>query len=86
MFYNKRQILSNLSLEIHKQEILGMLGPNALYLLFFILQIEDPSFKVLIDGIDCTNIPIYERAKNLKLICPTIWWFYTRFNSLENLN
>ena len=28
MFYNKRQILNNLSLNINKQEILGMLGPN----------------------------------------------------------
>ena len=28
MFYNKRQILNNLNLEINKQEILGMLGPN----------------------------------------------------------
>ena len=28
MFYNKRQILNNLNLDINKQEILGMLGPN----------------------------------------------------------
>ena len=28
VFYNKRQILSNLNLKIYKQEILGMLGPN----------------------------------------------------------
>ena len=28
MFYNKRQILNNLSLKINKQEVLGMLGPN----------------------------------------------------------
>ena len=28
MFYNKRQILNNLNLEINKQEVLGMLGPN----------------------------------------------------------
>jgi len=28
VFYNKRQILSNLNLKINKQEILGMLGPN----------------------------------------------------------
>ena len=28
MFYNQRQILNNLNLEINKQEVLGMLGPN----------------------------------------------------------
>ena len=28
MFYNKRQILNNLSLKINKQEVLGILGPN----------------------------------------------------------
>ena len=28
VFYNKRQILNNLNLNINRQEILGMLGPN----------------------------------------------------------
>ena len=28
MFYNKRQIINNLSLKINRQEVLGMLGPN----------------------------------------------------------
>ena len=28
MFYNRRQILNNLSLKINRQEVLGMLGPN----------------------------------------------------------
>ena len=28
MFYNRRQILNNLTLKINKQEVLGMLGPN----------------------------------------------------------
>ena len=28
MFYNKRQILNDLNLQINKQEVLGMLGPN----------------------------------------------------------
>ena len=28
IFYNKRQIINNLSMKINKQEILGMLGPN----------------------------------------------------------
>ena len=28
VFYNKRQIIDNLNLQINKEEILGMLGPN----------------------------------------------------------
>ena len=66
MFYNKRQILNNLNLEINKQEVLGMLGPNGVgksTIFHIITGLKDPSYgKVIINGIDCTKIPIYERA------------------------
>jgi len=71
MFYNKRQILNNISLNINKQEILGMLGPNGVgkSTIFNIINgLVDPSFgKVFINGIDCTNMPIYERATRFKI-------------------
>ena len=58
MFYNKRQILNSLDLEINQQEILGMLGPNGVgksTIFHIITGLKDPSFgKVLINGIDCT--------------------------------
>ena len=47
MFYNKRQILNNLSLNINKQEILGMLGPNGVgksTIFHIITGLKDPSF------------------------------------------
>ncbi len=70
-FYNKRQILNNISLKINKQEILGMLGPNGVgkSTIFNIINgLVDPTYgKVLINGHDCTNIPIYERATKFKL-------------------
>ena len=62
MFYNKRQILNDLSLSIYKQEVLGMLGPNGVgksTIFHIITGLKDPSYgKVLIDKIDCTKIPI----------------------------
>tara|TARA_B100001123_G_C15304700_1_gene1022234 strand:+ start:783 stop:1559 length:777 start_codon:yes stop_codon:yes gene_type:complete len=71
MFYNKRQILNNLNLKINRQEILGMLGPNGVgksTIFHIITGLKDPSYgKVLINGLDCTNLPIYERATKFKL-------------------
>ena len=71
MFYNKRQILNNLSLKINRQEVLGMLGPNGVgksTIFHIITGLKDASYgKVFIKGIDCTNIPIYERATKFKL-------------------
>ena len=44
MFYNKRQILNNLNLNINKQEVLGMLGPNGVgkSTIFHIINIQRP--------------------------------------------
>ena len=71
MFYNKRQILNNLNLEINKQEVLGMLGPNGVgksTIFHIITGLKNSSYgKVLINNIDCTDIPIYERAARFKI-------------------
>ena len=71
MFYNKRQILNDLNLNINRQEVLGMLGPNGVgksTIFHIITGLVDPSYgKVLINKIDCTNLPIYERAIKFKL-------------------
>ena len=90
MFYNKRQILNNLNLKINKQEILGMLGPNGVgksTMFHIITGLKDPSFgKVYINGEDCTDIPIYERATRFKLgYVPQHGGFIQDLNLLENL-
>ena len=90
MFYNKRQILNNLNLKINKQEVLGMLGPNGVgksTIFHIITGLKDPSFgKVLINGKDCTRIPIYERATRFKLgYVPQYGGFIQDLNLLENL-
>ena len=90
MFYNKRQILNNLSLKINKQEVLGMLGPNGVgksTIFHIITGLKDPSFgKVFINGHDCTNIPIYERATRFKIgYVPQYGGFIQDLDLLENL-
>jgi len=71
MFYNKRQILDDISLKINKQEILGILGPNGVgkSTIFNIINgLIDPTYgNVIINGFNCTKIPIYERATRFRL-------------------
>ena len=91
MFYNKRQILNNLDLTINQREILGMLGPNGVgksTIFHIITGLKDPSYgKVLIDGNDCTNLPIYERATKFKLgYVPQYGGFIQDLSLIENLN
>ena len=90
MFYNKRQILNNLNLRINEQEILGMLGPNGVgksTIFHIITGLKDPNFgKVLINGKDCTNLPIYERATKFKIgYVPQYGGFIQDLNLIENL-
>ena len=91
MFYNKRQILNSLDLIINKQEILGMLGPNGVgksTIFHIITGLKDPSYgRGLIDGNDCTKIPIYERASKFKLgYVPQYGGFIQDLSLIENLN
>tara|TARA_B100000401_G_scaffold425778_1_gene355766 strand:+ start:1421 stop:2197 length:777 start_codon:yes stop_codon:yes gene_type:complete len=90
MFYNRRQILNNLSLKINRQEVLGMLGPNGVgksTIFHIITGLKDPSYgKVLIKGVDCTKIPIYDRVKRFKLgYVPQSGGFIQDLNLYENL-
>ena len=90
MFYDKREILNNLSLKINKQEVLGMLGPNGVgksTIFHIITGLKDPSYgKVFINGADCTNLPIYERATRFKLgYVPQYGGFIQDLSLLDNL-
>ena len=71
MFYNKRQILNNLNLNINRQEILGMLGPNGVgksTIFNLICGLKDLDYgEIIIEGINVTKLPINERFTKFKL-------------------
>ena len=64
--YGNRQIVEKLNFSIQKSEICGLLGPNGAgksSIYHTILGLVKPSFgKILIDGIDATNIPTHVRC------------------------
>jgi len=89
--YGDRLILDNINFKINEGQIFGMLGPNGVgksTIFHIITGLKDPSFgKVLINGIDCTNIPIYERATKFKLgYVPQYGGFIQDLTLYENLN
>ena len=71
VFYNKRQIIDNLNLQINKEEILGMLGPNGVgksTIFNLITGLKDPNYgDIYIDGVRSNNLPINERFTKFKL-------------------
>ncbi len=71
VFYNKRQIIENLNLNINRQEILGMLGPNGVgksTIFNLITGLKDPNYgEIIINGINSTKLPINERFTKFKL-------------------
>tara|TARA_Y100000590_G_scaffold6038_1_gene8029 strand:+ start:1597 stop:2370 length:774 start_codon:yes stop_codon:yes gene_type:complete len=64
--YGNRQIVEQLNLNIQKSEICGLLGPNGAgksSIYHSIIGLVKPTFgKIIIDGIDVTNIPTHQRC------------------------
>ena len=64
--YDKRAVLSDISLSIGKGEVLGLLGPNGAgktTCFYSIMGLVRPdSGRILMDGVDVTNLPMYRRA------------------------
>lgn len=65
--YKKRQVVSDVSLEVHSSEIVGLLGPNGagktttFYMVVGLVQ--QNKGKILIDGEDISLLPMYRRAQ-----------------------
>jgi lipopolysaccharide export system ATP-binding protein len=64
--YDKRNVLSDVSLTVGKGEVLGLLGPNGAgktTCFYSIMGLVRPdSGRILMDGVDVTKLPMYRRA------------------------
>ncbi|TNF20547.1 MAG: LPS export ABC transporter ATP-binding protein [Rhodobacteraceae bacterium] len=65
--YSKKVVIRDVSMELHRGEVVALLGPNGsgkttvFYAIAGLIFAEGG--KVLIDGQDVTNMPMYRRAK-----------------------
>jgi len=65
--YRERRVVNNISLEIHRGEVVGLLGPNGagktttFYMIIGFIKPEGG--KILLDHEDITDFPMYERAR-----------------------
>ena len=89
--FGNRQILDNISFGINQGEILGMLGPNGVgksTIFNLITGLIKPDFgKILINGHDVTDYPIYLRTKKFKIgYVPQHGGFFQDLTLIENLN
>ena len=65
--YGRRKVVSEVSIDLARGEIVGLLGPNGAgkTTCFFIIvgMIKPEGGKVFLDGEDITNLPMYKRAR-----------------------
>jgi len=64
--YDKRQVLNDVSLEVHRGEVVGLLGPNGAgktTCFYSVMGLVKPDAgRILLDGRDITPLPMYRRA------------------------
>ena len=64
--YDKRAVLSDISLSVGKGEVVGLLGPNGAgktTCFYSIMGLVRPdSGRILLDGVDITKLPMYRRS------------------------
>ena len=89
--FGKRQILDNISFNINKGEILGMLGPNGVgksTIFNLITGLLKPDYgDIHFDNVNATNYPIYLRTTKFKIgYVPQYGGYFHDLTLLENLN
>ena len=64
--YDKRVVLSDVSLTVARGEVVGLLGPNGAgktTCFYSVMGLVKPdSGRILLDGVDITGLPMYRRA------------------------
>ena len=65
--FGKRQVVRDVSLSLQRGEVVGLLGPNGagkttcFYMIMGLIHADGG--KIVIDGADVTNLPMYQRAR-----------------------
>jgi lipopolysaccharide export system ATP-binding protein len=66
--FKLREVVKNITFELHSGEVVGLLGPNgagkttAFYMVVGLIQADKG--RVMLDGKDLTSLPMYMRARN----------------------
>src|SRR4029078_460571 len=64
--YDKRAVLHDVSLDVHRGEVVGLLGPNGAgktTCFYSVMGLVKPdSGRIFLDGSDITDLPMYRRA------------------------
>jgi lipopolysaccharide export system ATP-binding protein len=64
--YDKRSVLNDVSLDVHRGEVVGLLGPNGAgktTCFYSVMGLVKPdSGRIYLDGSDITELPMYRRA------------------------
>tara|TARA_B100000780_G_scaffold158189_1_gene110638 strand:- start:992 stop:1768 length:777 start_codon:yes stop_codon:yes gene_type:complete len=88
--FGKRQILENISFDINRGEILGMLGPNGVgksTIFNLITGLIKPNYgSIIIEGENVLNYPISERTTKFKIgYVPQYGGYFHDLTLMENL-
>jgi lipopolysaccharide export system ATP-binding protein len=64
--YDRRRVLHDVSLDVHRGEVVGLLGPTAPArrpAFYSVMGLVKPdSGRIFLDGQDITDLPMYRRA------------------------
>jgi lipopolysaccharide export system ATP-binding protein len=87
--YRGRRIVDNVNLEIGQGEVVGLLGPNGAgktTTFYMLVGLAKPdSGRVLLDGEDITDLPMYLRARNGLSYLPQEPSVFRKLSTEENL-
>jgi lipopolysaccharide export system ATP-binding protein len=87
--YRGRRVVNNVSVNVNRGEIVGLLGPNgagkttSFYIVVGLITAD--SGKVLGDGIDLTNMPMFKRARQGISYLPQEASVFRKMSVEENL-
>ncbi len=66
--YSDRQVVNNVSFEIHSGQVVGLLGPNgagkttSFYMVVGLVKVD--AGKILLNALEITQFPMYKRARS----------------------